>query len=138
MFQGFTALLAALIALGGTSTMAAEAEALSKTLSECASGHSLDLAAKQGDSAEQVAETALQLCYQENLEAQNAFRAERMRADPSLPADELVALWDVRRAQLRAVLIDTVNACRATISAGAGRCGLSWIPAGAGSLSEGF
>lgn len=125
MFQGFTALLAVLIVLGGTPAMAAEAEALSKTMSECAIGHSLDLATKPGDGAEQVAETALQLCYQENLEAQNAFRVERMRADPSLPADELVVLWDVRRAELRAALIDNVKTCRATIAAGAGHCGPS-------------
>ncbi len=122
MFSGFTALLAALIASGGNPAT----ETLSQTFSECAIVHSLDLAAaKPGDGAEQVAETALQLCYQENMEAQNAFRAERIRADPSLPADELVALWDVRRAELRAALIDKVKTCRATIAAGAGRCGLS-------------
>jgi len=125
MLPGFTALLAALVASGGAAATTDEAETLSKTLSECAIGHSRNLAVKPGDGAERVVETALQLCYQENLEAQNAFRVERMRADPSLPADELVALWDVRRAELRAALIDNVNACRATIAAGAGRCGPS-------------
>jgi hypothetical protein len=123
MLPGFAAMMAILIALGGASTPASDASVLSEALSKCAIGNSLDLAAaKPDDGAEQVVETALQLCYQENLEAQNAFRAERMRSDPSLPADALVELWDVRRAGLRAALIDKVKACRSTIAAGAGRC----------------
>jgi hypothetical protein len=122
MLTGFVAMLAAFLAVGGDPAPASEVGALHEALSRCATGHALDLAvAKPGDGIEQIAETALQLCYQENMEAQNAFRAERIRADPSLPADELVALWDVRRAALRASLVAAVTTCRASIASG-GRC----------------
>ncbi|MGV3479706.1 MAG: hypothetical protein ACO1O3_07140 [Sphingobium sp.] len=95
---------------------------LPEALRQCAIGHALGLAAKQvGDSPERIAETALQLCYQENMEAQNAFRAERMRQDPPIDADELVAQWDVRRVALRASLVAAIKACR-TASADPGRC----------------
>jgi len=119
MLTGSVTILAAFLAFGGAPAPASDLAALSETLSGCATGHALHLAAaKPGDGIERISETALQLCYQENMEAQNAFRAERLRADPSLPADELVAAWDVRRAELRASLVATVTACRAAAAAG--------------------
>ncbi|MBY8821922.1 hypothetical protein [Sphingomonas colocasiae] len=96
---------------------------LSEALRQCATGHALGLAAKQADDGpDRIAETALQLCYQENMEAQNAFRAEQMRQEPGLGADELVGRWDRRREQLRAALIEAIRACR---TGGGGRCGPS-------------
>lgn len=97
---------------------------LQEALRQCAIGHALGLAARQpDDSPERVAETALQLCYQENMEAQNAFRAEQMRREPGLGADELVGRWDGQREQFRAALIAAVKDCRA--AAPDRRCGPS-------------
>lgn len=88
---------------------------LPEILGQCATEHALGLAKKQpSDSPDRIVETPLQLCYQENLEAQNAFRTERMRQNPPVDADELVALWDIRRAALRASLVATVQARRAS------------------------
>lgn len=118
----FPAALAALaiVAAAPAARGAEPAGDIPEALRRCAAGHALGLAERQpDDSPARIAETALQLCYQENLEAQNAFRAEQTRREPALAADELVDRWDARRAGLRAALIEAIKSCRA---AGGGPC----------------
>lgn len=115
--------LAVLGATNGASAAAPAADTSSEALRTCATGHALDLAVVEPDNtAEHVSETALQLCYQENLEAQTEFRAAQLRVDRSIGADELVARWDVHRSELRTSLVAAINSCRASLAAGAARC----------------
>ncbi len=115
--------LAVLGATNGASAAAPAADTPSEALRTCATGHALDLAVvKPDNTAEHVSETALQLCYQENLEAQTEFRAEQLRLDRSIGADELVAWWDVHRSELRTSLVAAIDNCRASLVAGAARC----------------
>ncbi len=97
------------LAITATAHCAEPVADVPEALRQCATGHALGLATKQpGDSPDRIAETTLQLCYQENLKAQNAFRAEQMRQSPPVDADELVALWDVRRVAFHASLVAVV------------------------------